>query len=416
MKKTITTIFLLLILSGISITGQIQLSDSAKISLMTVSPWTGAAYSLYGHTVLKVEDDSTGVDACFNYGYFDSSQPNFIYHFVRGETDYVLGATSYQEFISENKMKGLEVIEQELNLSVNQKQKLWEDLYINALPENRKYRYNYFFDNCATRPRDMIETVVDKTIVYPDTKEDETFRDFIHECVHEFAWMQFGIDLLIGADADKNMTKREKMFLPFHLMKAFEGANIKNNDSADTPLVKSTEIILASDKQDNNVSELGFLNPLPVSFALLIISLTVSFLHIRFKIKRLPQIYDTLLFLLAGLAGSIITFLVFFSEHPATSPNWNLAWLHIFHLIFALLFWVKSAEKIVYYYHFINFAVLSIFILSWWFLPQQLPFASIPIALSLCLRSASNFFIRWNEYSKKKQFKTAKYMQAGWKY
>ena len=221
MKKSIVTAFLLSIISIFSLSAQIQLSDSAKISLMSVSPWPGAIYSVYGHTVLTVADDSTGVDAVFNYGYFDSSQPGFMYRFIRGETDYVLGVTSFDHFMLENQMKGVEVISQELNLSQEQKQQLWEDLYINALPENQRYRYNYFYDNCATRPRDMVEKVIKRPIIYPLTNSNQTFRDLVHECVGEFSWMEFGIDLLIGSDADYFITDREKMYLPVYLMDAF---------------------------------------------------------------------------------------------------------------------------------------------------------------------------------------------------
>ncbi|MDD2475221.1 MAG: DUF4105 domain-containing protein [Dysgonamonadaceae bacterium] len=414
MKKLISTALLLTIISYVSLSGQVQLSDSAKISLMTVSPWTGAIYSLYGHTVLKVEDDSTGVDACFNYGYFDSSQPDFMYHFIRGETDYVLGVTSYQDFLTENQMKGLEVVEQELNLSLKQKQQLWEDLYINSLPENCRYRYNYFFDNCATRPRDMVEKVLGKPIIYTATNKNQTFRDLIHECVSEFVWMEFGIDLVIGSDADKVISDREKMFLPYYLMNAFEGAKIVYDDTNKPPLVKTTTKVLEADNKDTTLNEWSLLDPLSIAFVLLIVSLLISFSQLRFDHSKTALIYDTMLFLVAGLAGLVVTFLVFFSEHPATSPNWNLAWLHIFHLIFAFLFWVKSFKKLVYYYHFINFAVLSLFLLSWWFLPQQMPLATIPFALSLWLRSSTNFLIIRNDFLKNKQYKTAKYMQAGW--
>lgn len=415
MKKLISTALLLIIVSFVSLFAQIQLSDSAKISLLTASPWTGAIYSLYGHTVIRVEDDSTGVDACFNYGYFDSSQPYFMYHFVRGETDYVLGATSYQEFLTENQMKGLEVVRQELNLSTDQRQQLWSDLYINSLPENRRYRYNYFFDNCATRPRDMVEKVLNRPIIYPATNKNQTFRDLVHECVHEFAWMEFGIDLVIGLDADRYMTDREKMFLPKYLMHAFEGAKIHFNDSINPPLAISTVTVLEADKEVVARDEWNMLKPLPTAFVLLIITMLISVFQQRFHQHKIAQIYDTVLFSIAGIAGLVVTFLVFFSEHPATSPNWNMMWLHPLHLIIAVLFWVKSFQKVVYYYHFINFAVLSLFLLSWWFLPQQLPWASIPFAMSLWLRSSSNFFLERNDYLKNKQYKTAKYMQAGWR-
>ena len=415
MKKLISTALLLSIISVISSFAQVQLSDSAKISLYTVSPWDGEVYSLYGHTVVRIEDDSTGVDACFNYGYFDPTQPHFMYNFLRGKTDYVLGVTSYQQFLSENQMKGLEVVRQDINLSLSQKQQLWSDLYVNSLPENSRYRYNYFYDNCATRPRDMIEAVVNGTVVYPITNKNQTFRDLVHECVHQYAWMEFGIDLLIGSDADKDITDREKMFLPHYLMVAFKDAKVQQNDTISYSLVDSTEIILESDSQNSEYSELDIFKPVPVAFALLLVTLLISFLQLRFNQDTTARIYDTVLFSIAGIAGLIITFLVFFSEHPATSPNWNLAWLHVVHLVVPIFIWVKSLKKVVYYYHFINFAVLSLFLLSWWFLPQQLHWATIPFAMSIWFRSGFNFFIERNDYLKNRQYKTVSYMLAGWR-
>ena len=415
MKKLISTALVLTIISYISLFAQVQLSDSAKISLLTVSPWDGAVYALYGHTVVRVEDDSTGVDACFNYGYFDSSQPNFMFHFLQGKTDYVLGVTSYQDFFTENQMKGLEVVRQDLNLTAAQKQQLWTDLYINALPQNRGYRYNYFYDNCATRPRDMIEAVINGEVVYEPTNENKTFRDLVHECVHQYAWMEFGIDLLIGSDADKDITDREKMFLPHYLMNAIEDAKVEINDTISTQLVTSSEIILQADSEDDGHSELAILKPVSVAFALLIITLIVSVLQWRFNKQKTARIYDAILFSIAGIAGLIITFLVFFSEHPATSPNWNLAWLHVAHLIVPAFIWAKSLKKVVYYYHFINFAVLTLFLLSWWFLPQELHWATIPFAMSIWMRSGFSFIIERSNYIKNRQFKTVSYMLAGWR-
>lgn len=415
MKKSIIRAFLLSIIPFFTLSAQTELSDSAKISLMTVSPWTGAVYSLYGHTVLRVEDDSTGVNAAFNYGYFDSSQPGFMYHFIRGETDYILGVTSYEDFIFENKMKGLEVVRQELNLTASQKQQLWNDLYINALPENRQYRYNFLFDNCSTRPRDMIENIINKPIIYPSTKPNQTFRNLIHECVSEFAWMQFGIDLLIGSDADKFITDREKMFLPHYLMKAFADAKVYHADTINAPLVKSTIIVNESDNKEDERNEWTIAKPLPVAFVLLLITLIVSFLQARFNHEKSVRIYDTILFSVAGMAGIIVSFLVFFSEHPIVNSNWNLVWLHFLHLIFALLFWVKPLKSVVNWYHFINFAVLSLFLLGWYFIPQQLPWAIIPFAISLWMRSGTNFLIQRSDYLKNRQYKSAKYMQAGWR-
>ncbi|HCC85271.1 MAG TPA: hypothetical protein DEQ06_01525, partial [Porphyromonadaceae bacterium] len=188
-----------LLLLNPSIKAQVQLNDSATVSLLTASPWNGAIYALFGHTAIRVQDDSTGIDEVYNYGFFDSSQPGFIYNFVRGRTDYILGVTSFADFIYEYRAKGQQVVEQQLNLSPAEKQKLYDALYENALPENRKYRYNYFYDNCATRPRDMVEQYCNGEIQYPPTDAPQSYRDLVHESLVNYPWYSFGIDLLIGS-------------------------------------------------------------------------------------------------------------------------------------------------------------------------------------------------------------------------
>ena len=415
MKRSFFAVFLLLI-SLIPLKAQIPLGDSAKISLMTSEPWPGAVYALFGHTALWVHDDSTGVDAAFNYGFFDPTQPYFIYHFLRGETDYILGVTSYEDFISEYRQKGVNVYEQELNLTQEELQNLWKALYINSLPENRRYRYNYLYDNCATRPRDMVEKCVQGKIIYPQDNNEQTFRDLIHECVHPYPWLEFGIDLLVGNEADRRADTREKMFLPMHLMNAFKEARVVKNDTLRYPLVKNTLLVLPGNtavlQQQNDKA--GF-TPLPAALLLLFVTLLISIVQlVKLSNPKFSTIYDTLLFGIAGIGGAVIFFLLFFSEHPATNPNWNFAWLNIFAFVFAILFWVRPAKKMVYIYHFINFVVLTAFLMLWWLIPQQLPLATIPFSMSLWLRSGTNVWVSIKRRSKNNRYASFKYMKAGW--
>lgn len=415
MKKIALLILpLFFVLNSQAITARVQLHEDAKVSLLTASPWHGAVYALFGHTAIRVQDDSTGVDAVFNYGYFDSSQPNFAYNFIRGKTDYVLGVTTFNDFLYEYDYKGQEVVEQELNLSPTEKQELYSALFINALPENMRYRYNYFYDNCATRPRDMIETYIDGDIIYPTTEHKQTFRDLVHECLHHYKWIEFGVDLAFGIDADKVIDVREKMFLPSYLMASYEGANVNLNDTLSYPLVANSEIILELDNERNSPSERTLLTPTVTAFVLLFLSLLVSFVQAANLKFRPSRLFDTLLFGLAGIAGFILFTLMFFSEHPATIPNWNFAWLNIFALVAAVLFWVKSAKKIVYLYHFINFAVITIFLLNWWFIPQHFPFATIPFALCLWVRSGTNVLMLRKKKVVNSRFTSSKHMKAGW--
>jgi hypothetical protein len=413
MKKSLFA--LILVTMSFSAHAQGILSDSARISLLTCGPWSGAVYAFYGHTALRVQDDSTGIDVVFNYGYFDPSQPNFVYRFMRGETDYILGATPFETFIEEYIFKRVSVHEQELNLSQAEKQRLWEALYINHLPENRGYRYNYFYDNCATRPRDMVEQHAGGTILYPPMQKEQTYRDLLHECLSPYPWNKFGVDLVIGAEADRPIDVRARMFIPSYLKESFEGATVVKSDSVSYPLVKSTTTLLTGTNQARSDREQALCSPLIAAFALLLITIIISAIqYVKWNKSRIHRVFDTILFGVYGLGGLIIFFLIFFSEHPATNPNWNFAWLNIFSLVAAVLFWVKAMKNVVNIYHFINFAVLTLFLLLWWLLPQQLPLASIPFSMCLWLRSGMNLFMQVKGRKINKRYVSSKYMKAGW--
>lgn len=406
---------LILITLSVFANAQIQLSDSAKISLMTTSPWPGAVYAVYGHTAVLVRDDSTGIDAVFNYGFFDTGKPNFLYHYMKGETDYILGVVPLDAFLQEYREKGVEVVGQELNLSQLEKQNLWEALYINSLPENRGYRYNNFYDNCVTRPRDLIEKYTEGTIRYPQDKKTQTFRDLIHECVNPYPWMKFGIDLVIGNGADKPVSLREKMFIPAYLMNALDETAVIKNDSVSYPIISSKEIVVEKIISGEGRREWGVQSPFFMAFALLLFTVWVSVIqYIKWNKTQLPKIYDTILFAVYGVGGTIIFFLMFFSEHPATNPNWNFVWMNVFALVAAVLFWVKSLKSVVNIYHFINFAALTLFLFLWWLLPQQLPVASIPFSMSLWLRSGMNVLMLTKRRKANKRYVSSKYMKAGW--
>lgn len=412
-KKFILLVLVLIFILPAS--AQVRLSDDANISLITASPWYSAIYAYFGHTAIRVQDDSTGVDTVFNYGYFDTSKPGFIYDFVRGKTDYILGAVPYKYFLQEYVDNGQELVEQELNLLPAEKQQLYEALSINALPENRGYRYNYFYDNCSTRPRDMVEKYTQGVIQYPPTAQKQSYRDLVHECVGHDRWAKFGIDLLIGSYADSTINVRDKMFIPSYLMDSFEGAVIQRNDSVSEPLVKKTEILSPADPIKNAKGGHTLLVPMVAALMLIFLTLVVSFVQVvKMDVLILPRIFDTVLFAVAGLAGIILMMLIFFSVHPATSPNWNFVWLNPFAFIAAILFWMKLANKTVYIYHFINFALLTLFLLSWVFIPQQLPVVTIPFSMCLWIRSGTNIYMFRKKSLKNRQFTTSKYIKAGW--
>ena len=146
-----------------------------RVSLLTASPGS-AIYELDGHTGLRIANDSLGYDQVINWGLFDFEAPNFIYRFVKGETDYMCGAVPAEYFINSYLRDGRTVTEQILDLPPAQTERLTAMIRENLLPGNRVYRYNYVKDNCATRPLDMIEAATGRRFDFGDTLSGITYR------------------------------------------------------------------------------------------------------------------------------------------------------------------------------------------------------------------------------------------------
>lgn len=370
-----------------------QTADSTRISLLTCASG-GEIYSLFGHTAIRYENFTRGIDAVFNYGMFNFNAPNFVFRFALGETDYQLGVTDYQRFTDEYSYQGRDVWQQTLNLTPDEKERLTRLLEENYRPENRVYRYNFFYDNCATRPRDLIEKAIDGTLQYADNMtEDNTgvsFRDLLHKYSEGHLWSRFGMDLCMGSLADKPINRRLMMFVPFYVQQFFNSAQIINKEGQARPLVSGEEKIVITGFTDADHRS-GGISPMQASLLLFILVTAATI----YGIKRRKTLWglDLVLFFCAGAAGCILAFLALFSQHPAVSPNYLLFVFHPFHL-FCLPWMINKVRKgRKSRYMALNCIVLTLFILLWAIIPQRFDFAVLPLALCLLVRSASNLIL-----------------------
>lgn len=360
--------------------------DSVVVSLVTCYPGPDI-YELYGHTMLRVRYGS--IDMVYNYGIFDFDTPNFMYRFVKGETDYkVAGYDGAYMLIGYRSRK---VVEQKLNLTAGQAMQVLLALVENARPENATYRYNYVYDNCATRPRDIIENVLGDRLHYSAMHDTLTFRQEMRRYNANYAWQQFGIDLVLGSGIDYTLSYREQMFVPMVLMQAFAEAQVERDGRLE-PLVSATHVLNdGSDMGDILPPTPAWQSPMAVAMSVLVVVLILSWLDVqRRKVSRWA---DSLLFGMAGVAGLLVFFLIFVSTHEATSPNYNGFWLNPFALLPAVAIWIKKAKKVLYFYHFANFAVVFVLLACWPLLPQTANAAAFPLMLSLMARSASYILV-----------------------
>jgi hypothetical protein len=384
MKKI--TFLIILLFSSLTLMAQQQLSEDAEISVLVCGPSHDAAFTLYGHAALRVNDPSQKIDIIFNYGIFDFTAPNFIYRFAKGETDYKLGIANFLDYIFEYQMRGSLVMEQVLNLTHQEKNAIWTALLINYQPENRVYRYNFFFDNCSSRLADIIEQNTSGDVVYSTSEQDPqyTFRDIINHCTRDHKWLTFGCDLALGSPTDRIATPHEMMFIPEFLASAFDKAVIQRADGSVVPLIKETIILSEFDPEENYPTK-EVITPLLSAIVLLLTILAIT--YAGWRKNKYSRFLDITLFFIAGIGGCVLFFLAFVSVHPAVSPNWSLMWLHPLHLLGVVFFAVKKLNKVANCYHFINFVALAFFVFGWSFIPQQMNVAFIPLALVLFIRS-----------------------------
>lgn len=303
-------------------------ADSIRVSLLTCSPHD-EIYSLYGHTAIRYEDKASKTDIVVNYGMFSFKKPFFVARFVLGLTDYEMGIQDFNDFCYEYQYFGSQVTQQEINLTPEEKGQLLkalQDNYANA----RVYRYNYFYNNCTTKARDIILKSINGKIEYKNAIDKSvSFRDLIHGCNANYSWASFGNDLLLGFKADMQTTREEQQFLPDNLMRDFGQAKIVSADGSARPLVKNTEIIVKGN--DHAIAGKTKVTPQFVFITLLL--LIAAIVVAEFKTKKRFLWVDISLLLASGLSG-LILFVMLFSEHPTTSTN-----LQIFILCPLNLYW-----------------------------------------------------------------------------
>ena len=386
---------------------QLEFSDSLRISLLTCSPGPDA-YERFGHTGLRIQDQrNPQLDVTFHYGVFSFTTPHFKYRFVKGETDYQLGAQYTRDFIEGYRQRGLGMTEQWLRIDSAQAQDMVRRLLINYLPENRTYRYSYFFDNCATRPYHLINASTGNQLRY-DTAwvKDITLRQMVQEKTHRNNWLDFGIALAVAARSDQRASFEEQMFLPEYLSMAVDNAKVEKSTPSNrwhVPFVTESDTLLTMRPDIKaKIEAPDPIAPATVFGIVLLIALVLSAWEWRKRKeaeqKRLPfkvplpvNIFDTLLLLATGLTGCVVWFLNFFSLHPAVDSNLNCFWLLPTHVIMSVLIWFKRFNKACRIYFGITFALIIAYVLFDWIIGQYCPPAFLLLLATLLLRSFMRF-------------------------
>lgn len=384
--KKISRVFLLIYFSLFIINCSFtQDSSHLRISLLTCTPGN-ELYSIFGHSAFRVVDSSKAFnddyrDIVYNYGTFNFDDEGFYLKFARGKLLYYVSIENFEDFKYLYQATNRGITEQVLNLTAAEKVTVQSFLNNNLKEENKYYKYDFFFDNCTTRLRDIIKKNHDSSFtVKPVMPVGTTFRQAIYQYLDKGKqpWSKLGIDILLGKPCDGVMTAEQMQFLPDNLMISL--------DSASHPLILSHQNLYAVNE---NTDKGSFFTPFVVFVLLLVAIAALSFVKNKY-VQIFLQGFDGILFFSTGLLGIILIFMWTSTDHSMTKDNFNLLWAWPTH--FVTSFFVTSKKSWVKKYFAFTAAALAIVLLAWFFLPQNMNTGLIPFVLLLIYRSANKSF------------------------
>ena len=353
--------------------------DSVQISLLTCQPHE-EVYSLYGHTAIRYYDKTRNMDLAINYGMFSFKKPFFILRFVFGLTDYEMGIEPFDAFCAQYAGYGSGVYEQVLHLTREEKSRIANAINENYKPENRVYRYNYFYDNCTTRARDMLlDHLTRRLDVRIKDLKWESYRDLVHQCCRRTPWVKFGNDMLLGLQADFPIDYKQKQFLPENLKEDFEHIFLNTEKGKTEKLVSRSGWVVLPGVQ----TEMADFPLSPIACMLLLAGIIV--LITLFEGIRKTRFWwvDAAILLVCGLVG-IILFAMIFSQHPTVRLNLQILLFCPFTLLYIYSSVKKSREKQFYKGMKVWCALLILFLIGGLF--QHYAEGIRFLALSLLLR------------------------------
>jgi hypothetical protein len=390
MLKYLKLLFIIIGLSiGFKSVGQykfenaIRLSDKSQISILTVDRADEELFQAFGHICIYINDPTINLDKVYSYGSFNFNTENFYWKFITGRLPYQVSesnlAYTLLEYSAEYENRS--VAQQELNLTLSQKQRILDILEENLLPENKTYQYKFFQDNCSTRIRDVFKKAMGDSLKFSEKGIEQGlgFRNWMNKNLPNSPWSRFGMNLAIGAPSDVANTNEETFYLPQNLSIAFDNALNGN-----TPILKAKTNLFIAKKPIE--SENIFTAPITLFWVLFFIGIAYS--YSQYKNNNKAIWFDRILFLATGLLGILIVFLWFFTIHGVTQYNWNIIWALPTNLIFVFSINKKSKLKHWYLtiYQGIILATFGIGFLMGFFKNEIYPWAILPILLLLLVR------------------------------
>jgi hypothetical protein len=365
-----------------------QSANDTIAYLLTCGPGT-ETYSIYGHSALRIVIPEKHTDIVYNWGVFDFNTKNFAWKFAKGRLDYMLIAESLKGFLQGYFFEQRFVYSQKINIDPAETRKLVLLINENLKPENIKYRYDFLYDDCSTRIRDLLEKSVGEKLKYPPAESGKipTFREMVGKYQNPYPWLKFGVDLLMGSTTDKKAVFRDRMFLPIDMKDELSETFIHRSGKM-IPLLQNPEVLL--DFNTHVIKQKFFTAP-PAVFTLVIILILI--LTARVKSTKVIRLIDIIIYSVFSILSVMMVFFNFFTDHQQLKWNLNIIWLNPFILLCLISLILDKTGKIWFR---IIFFISAAFLVLHFFLPQDFNIAFSLLTIILLIRSSVRAGFDWN--------------------
>ncbi len=370
-----------------------QSSNDTVAYLLTCGPGT-ETYSIYGHSALRIVIPEKHIDTVYNWGVFDFNTTHFAWKFAKGRLDYMLIAEPLKGFLQGYFFEQRFVYSQRINIDAKEIRKLTELINENLKPENVKYRYDFFYDDCSTRIRDLLEKSIGEKLKYPPPEAGKipSFRHMVAKYQNPYPWLRFGVDLIMGSTTDKKAVFRDRMFLPIDMMNELSETFVNRNGKM-IPLLQNPAVLV--DFNTPVIKQKFFTAP-PAIFTLII--LLILILTARVKSSRITRLIDIFIYSIFSILFILMVFFNFFSDHQQMKWNLNIIWLNPFILLCLIMLILNKTGTLWFR---IVFFVSAAFLVINFFLPQDFNLAFLLMVIILLIRSSVRSEFGWNPLSKK---------------
>jgi Domain of unknown function (DUF4105) len=368
-----------------------QSSNDTTAYLLTCGPGT-ETYSIYGHSALRIVIPEKHIDTVYNWGVFDFNAPNFVWKFSKGRLDYYVIVESLKGFLQSYFFEQRYVFSQKINIDGTETRKLLELVNENMKPENIKYRYDFFYNDCTTRIRDLLEKSIGEKLKYPPAESGKvpTFRDMVGKYQNPYPWYKFGVDLIMGSTADKKANFRDRMFLPIDMKDGLSKAVIQKSGKM-IPLLQNPVVLV--DFEAPVIKKMFLVSP-PVIFTLAII--LILMLAALTKSRKTIRIMDIIIYSVFSVLSVLMIFFNFFTDHQQMRLNLNIIWLNPFIIVCLILLILNKTGTIWFR---IVFSISAAFLLIHIVLPQEFNISFLLLTIILLIRSSVRCEFRWNPLS-----------------